>query len=132
MIRLQNFVLTKMSFGVMERSVSIVTIHFIFSSSFFVFICDQICENVHIVHASIFSTFKYHKICNEQQIDLKLAWVYTSTIPLSSLQIVNLYAAPTRFYESLNEQNRMCELYTYVCMFSQIQLHTYIKQLIVL
>ena len=78
--------------------------------------CDQICENVHIVHASIFSTFKYHKICNEQQIDLKLAWVYTSTIPVSSLQIVNLYAAPTRFYESLNEQNRMCELYTYVRM----------------
>ena len=44
--RLQIFVLTKMSFGVMERSVSIrltkVAIHFIFSSSFFVFIYKTI------------------------------------------------------------------------------------------
>ena len=38
-------------------------------------------------------------------------------ISLLCLQVSDLYAVPTRFYESLNEQNQMCEL----CMFSQIQ-----------
>ena len=39
------------------------------------------------------------------------------TIPLLFLQISDLFTVPTRFYESLNEQNQMCEL----CMFSQIR-----------
>ena len=30
--------------------------------------------------------------------------VYNATIPLSSLQVSDLYVVPTRFYESLNEQ----------------------------
>ena len=43
--------------------------------------------------------------------------VYKVTIPL---QVSDVYAVPTRFYEFLNELNRMCEL----CTFSQIQSHT--------
>ena len=47
--------------------------------------------------------------------------VYRATIPLTFLQILDLYTAtvPTRFYGSLNKENRMCEL----CTFSQIQSH---------
>ena len=41
------------------------------------------------------------------------------TIPLLILQILDLYDIPNRFYESLNEQNQMCEL----CTFSQIRSH---------
>ena len=41
------------------------------------------------------------------------------TIPLLILQISDLYVVPTRFYESLNQQNRMCEL----CTFSLIRSH---------
>ena len=41
------------------------------------------------------------------------------TTPLLFLQISGLFTVPIRFYESLNEQNRMCEL----CMFFQIWLH---------
>ena len=40
-------------------------------------------------------------------------WVCKVTIPLLILQILDLYVVPTRFYESLNEQNRMCELCTF-------------------
>ena len=43
--------------------------------------------------------------------------VYRATIPLSFLQILNLYTVSSRFYESLNEENWMCEL----CTFSQIR-----------
>ena len=44
---------------------------------------------------------------------------YRATIPLSFLQISDLYtsAVPTRFNESLKDKNQMCEL----CMFFQIQ-----------
>ena len=45
--------------------------------------------------------------------------VYRATIPLSFLEILHLYTAFSGFYESLNEENQMCEL----CMFSQIQSH---------
>ena len=41
------------------------------------------------------------------------------TIPLSVQQILHLNVFPIMFYESLNVQNRMCEL----CMFSQIRSH---------
>ena len=44
---------------------------------------------------------------------------YRGSIPLSFLQILDLYTVPIRFYVSLNEENRMCEL----CTFSQIQSH---------
>ena len=40
-----------------------------------------------------------------------------TTIPLSTLKVSYLYIIPCGFYESPNEQNRMCEL----CTFSQIQ-----------
>ena len=36
--------------------------------------------------------------------------MHRATIPLSFLQILDLYTVPTGFYESLNEENRMCEL----------------------
>ena len=45
--------------------------------------------------------------------------VYRATIPLSFLQILDLYTVFSRFYESLNEENWMCEL----CTFSQIRSH---------
>ena len=45
--------------------------------------------------------------------------VYRATIPLSFLQILDLYTVSSGFYESLNEKNRMCEL----CTFSQIRSH---------
>ena len=44
---------------------------------------------------------------------------YRATIPLSFLEILDLYTVYSGFYESLNEENRMCEL----CMFSQIRSH---------
>ena len=44
---------------------------------------------------------------------------YRATIPLSVQQILHLNVFPIMFYESLNVQNRMCEL----CMFSQIRSH---------
>ena len=42
-----------------------------------------------------------------------------TTIPLSFLKVSHLYTIPCSFYESPNEQNRMCEL----CTFSQIRSH---------
>ena len=42
---------------------------------------------------------------------------YKTTIPLSFLQILDLYTVSSKFYESLNDKNRMCEL----CTFSQIR-----------
>ena len=47
--------------------------------------------------------------------------VYRATIPLSFLQILDLYTVFSGLYESLNEENRMCEL----CTFSQIWSHMY-------
>ena len=47
---------------------------------------------------------------------LETCRVYRATIPLSFLQISDLYTVPTRFYESLNEKNRMCELYKSGCI----------------
>ena len=44
---------------------------------------------------------------------------YRATIPLSSLKISKLYDFSSRFYESLNGKNWMCEL----CTFSQIRSH---------
>ena len=44
---------------------------------------------------------------------------YRVIIPLTFLQISDLYTVPTRFYESLKDKNRMCEL----CTFSQIRSH---------
>ena len=38
---------------------------------------------------------------------------YRATIPLSSLKISKLCDFPSRFYESLNGKNRMCELCTF-------------------
>ena len=46
--------------------------------------------------------------------NLKLAGVYRATIPLSFLQILDLYNVPYRFYESLKGKNRMCELCMHV------------------
>ena len=42
---------------------------------------------------------------------------YGTTIPLLSLKISDLHTVPNKFYESLNVENRMCEL----CTFSQIR-----------
>ena len=44
---------------------------------------------------------------------LETCRVYRATIPLSFLQILDLYTVPTRFSESLKDKNWMCEL----CMF---------------
>ena len=48
--------------------------------------------------------------------------VYRATIPLLFLQILELYTLSSGFYESWNEENRMCEL----CMLSQIRSHVHI------
>ena len=53
---------------------------------------------------------------------------YKATIPLSLLQILVLYSVPYRIYESLNEENRMCEL----CTFSQIRSHITTHTIIIL
>ena len=52
--------------------------------------------------------------------DIQTFRVYRATIPLSFLQILDLYTVSFKFYESLNEKNRMCEL----CTSSQIRSHT--------
>ena len=44
---------------------------------------------------------------------------YMITIPLSTLKFSKLCDFSSRFYESLNGKNRMCEL----CTFSQIRSH---------
>ena len=46
---------------------------------------------------------------------------YGTTIPLSFLQMLDLYTDSSGFYESLKAINWMCEL----CTFSQIQSHIY-------
>ena len=45
--------------------------------------------------------------------------VYRATIPLSFLEILDLYTVSSGFYESLNEENQIYEL----CTFSQIRSH---------
>ena len=50
---------------------------------------------------------------------------YGTTIPLLSLKISDLHIVPNRFYESLNVENRMCEL----CTFSQIRSHIFVHKL---
>ena len=45
---------------------------------------------------------------------LETCRVYRATIPLPFLQISDLHTVPTRFFEPLNEKNRMCELYMHV------------------
>ena len=52
---------------------------------------------------------------------LETCRVYRATIPLSFLQIIDPYTVPTRFYESLNEKNRMCKLFPNPCMYSIIR-----------
>ena len=47
-----------------------------------------------------------------------------TTIPLSFLKVSHLNTIPCDFYESPNEQNRMCEL----CTFSQIRSHIYMNK----
>ena len=39
---------------------------------------------------------------------------YRTSIPLSSLKVINLYSIACGFYGSLNGQNWMCELYMYI------------------
>ena len=76
-------------------------------------ICDRICENVHSSHIHFFNfenslnllcTSDKHETCKD----------FSATIPLSVQQISNLYLSPIMFYEPLNVQNRMCELYMHV------------------
>ena len=50
---------------------------------------------------------------------LKTFRVYRATIALSFLEILDLYTVSSEFYESLNEENQICELFT----FSQIRSH---------
>ena len=47
--------------------------------------------------------------------------VYRATIPLSFLQISDLCTIPTRFSDSLNEENQMCEARFPNLINSQIQ-----------
>ena len=73
-----------------------------------------------IVHTSNFSTLNKESYNLLRMPDQPETFrICKVTIPLLILQIANLYAVPTRFYESLNEQNRICEL----CTFSQILSH---------
>ena len=53
---------------------------------------------------------------------LETCRVYRATIPLSFLQISDLYTVPTRFYESLMRKI-MCELCTFSEMWSQLAKH---------
>ena len=52
---------------------------------------------------------------------LETCRVYRATIPLSFLQISDLYTVPTRFYGSLNEKNRMLDLFPNLCIYSIIR-----------
>ena len=49
--------------------------------------------------------------------------VYRATIPLSFLESLDLYTVSSGFYESLNEENQICEL----CTISQIRSHNQIR-----
>ena len=58
---------------------------------------------------------------------------YRATIPLSLLKISELCDIPSRFYESLNEKNRMCELCTFSQIWSHIlMIHTHIAMIVAL
>ena len=73
------------------------------------------CTTYTVVHTS---NLKMHKIKSvRDDRDLKRA----GFIELPFLQISDLCTIPTRFSESLNEENQMCEL----CMFSQIRSHIF-------
>ena len=79
--------------------------------------CDRICENVHIYSSQIQSfNFKDSPNLLGMTDRLETCRVYRATIPLSLLQISDLYTVSTRLYDLLSDKNRMCEL----CMFSQI------------
>ena len=70
---------------------------------------------MHGLHIKIFNCMVIFKnLFRMVDIDLQLAgFIELRTIPLSFLQISDLCTVPTRFYESLNEQNQMCELCTF-------------------
>ena len=48
---------------------------------------------------------------------LEIYSAFRATIPLSFLEISDLYIVPTKFYASLNAKNRMCELCTFSIMY---------------
>ena len=77
---------------------------------------------MYIVHTSTFSTLKIHNNCYDYQTGMKLAGI-VELIALyqSSKCPILMFILYIMFYESLNVQNRMCEL----CMFSQIRTHIY-------
>ena len=69
-----------------------------------------------IIHTPNFWTLKNHKICYEQQIDLKLAGFIKLLFLYHPCKVQICMLFLPAFMNLLNEQNRMCEL----CMFSQI------------
>ena len=75
---------------------------------------------MYIVHTSTFSTLKNHNNCYDYQTCMhETCRGCRAIIPLSVQQLSYPNVYPIMFYESLNVQNRMCEL----CMFSQIRSH---------
>ena len=93
-------------------------------------ICDRICKNVHSSHMQFFIFEDSQNLLS--MIDtLDTFRVYRATISLSFLQILDLYTVSSGFYESLNEENRMCELctfsksgHTYAC--KDVHMHVYV------
>ena len=76
------------------------------------------------VHTSNFSSLKIHKICYGYVVEI--CRVYKATNHLSFLQISDLHTDGIQFYESLNEENRMCQL----CMHVLLNLVTYTDSII--
>ena len=66
-------------------------------------ISDQICKNMHSSHIQFFNfEDPYNLLGMTDRLDT--CRVYRATIPLSLVQISDLYMVPTRFSESLNEK----------------------------
>ena len=82
-------------------------------------ICDQICENVHSSHIQFFNFKGFIKYPLGMADSFETCRDYRAIIPIAIF--LELCDISSRFYESLNKKNQMCEL----CTFSQIRSHTY-------
>ena len=77
-----------------------------------IYICDRIWENMHSSHIQFFNFGDSQNLFGMMD-RCKTFTNCRTTIPLLFLKVSHLNTIPCGFYESPNEQNRMCELCTF-------------------
>ena len=99
---------------------------------------SNIFDKINILQYSIYVAtvylVKHLLLCHYYLTGIDTYIMDSSIIPVNS----GIFTFPTRFYESLNEQNQICELCTFVCTYvhQQLRIHNissllYIKQVII-